>query len=202
MKKLFGLPNFFILEKRMILRFIIFLFLFLSVSCSDSLKNPERVSSFSYSLEEMTPNPRITECSKIEALKDSPIWKHNREQNTVRLNGQGEEKWIKIRFTSRSKEMEEWYLAMKWTTLDFAEFCSSFYNMGIEGQFSGILIPYEKWSVHSFFPTFRFWQESNSESVYFLRLRSEAPLVVSFRSLAASFRSLAKELKQSLRGCL
>ncbi|HNH08239.1 MAG TPA: hypothetical protein PK683_07030, partial [Leptospiraceae bacterium] len=73
----------------MILRFIIFLFLFLSVSCSDSLKNPERVSSFSYSLEEMTPNPRITECSKIEALKDSPIWKHNREQNTVRLNGQG-----------------------------------------------------------------------------------------------------------------
>lgn len=177
----------------MIFRFLLLLLFSLFAGCrfiSESLN--ESVLS-SYAFEELTPDAQISGCSEIFKLTDSSQWKQIREESSVRLNGFSEEKWIKIRFKS-SSAIRDWYLVLKWTTLDFSEFCSPLDDKNTDGQYSGIFIPYEKWDVHSFFPTFRFWQEPNTEAVYFLKLRSEAPLSVPLKIL--NFNDFLKEIRK------
>lgn len=168
--------------RQKIILFVILLLLS-NISCYENNSIKEVNSIANYKLEELKNDSIIESCEEIYKWRESTKWKKVKRESTVRLDGSHKDKWFRFHFKNLSKQEKEWYLILKWTTLDFVEFCSPLYEKSFETQFSGIQTPYEKWAIHTYFPTFRFWLEPMQENVYYLRVQSAIPLAVPIRIL-------------------
>ncbi|MCB1144702.1 MAG: helix-turn-helix domain-containing protein [Leptospiraceae bacterium] len=166
--------------------FFLIFSLFFFHSCSE-----DHVSFFSTSqashefpvLEELNVNASIESCEEIASWDSSPLWVQTRSEGVIRLDSNQNDKWLRFHFKNSSGAEREWYFILKWTLLDFAEFCSPLHESRFETQLSGIQVPYSDWPIHSFFPSFRFWLEPDEEEVFYLRVKSYSPVAVPVKAL-------------------
>lgn len=165
---------------------VVFLFMILN-SCNSKQEyfyDSEITSFNSLGIEEFKNKTVIESCEEIQDWKYSRDWKKIKNESLIRLDSEQNDKWLRFHFENKTKSEREWYFVLKWTTLDFAEFCSPLHEKDFETQLSGIQIQFKNWPIHTYFPSFRFWLEPKESSVYYFRVKSITPIAMPVKILS------------------
>lgn len=148
-----------------------------------------------YTIDKLKGNAVYQNCAVLTRQLNTTVWETQKKENLIRLNTNETDQWFRFHIKNFALQERELYLILKWITLDFAEFCSPPHAYGLETQISGIETPFEKWSVGASFPSFRFWLAPQKESVFYLHIKSEIPVSISYKMLPLdSFLQISRKI--------